>query len=265
MKNLEVALGRIQEALEAAGEILSGFTPGAVEARQKERGDPVTEADRAVDDALRRILPQDGEGWFSEETTDDRRRLSKERVWIVDPLDGTREFVSGIPEWCVSVGLVENGEPVAGGILNPATKETFLGARGLGVSVNGEPAGMSERTSLSGAVILASRSEVHRGEWAPFEDASFEVRPMGSVAYKLALVAAGRFDATWTVVPKNEWDVAGGSALVLAAGGVLYEPNGTSRRFNQDDPLLRGFAAHSEALRPEVEEQIARALAQTRR
>src|SRR5207245_1834007 len=93
------------------------------------------------------------------------------RVWVVDPLDGTREFVAGIPEWCVSIGLVENGEAIAGGICNPATGETFIGSLESGLTYNGRRARCSQKSSLSGAIILASRSEVKRGvgaipEWS---------------------------------------------------------------------------------------------------
>ena len=105
----------------------------------------MTEADRAVDAVLRQNLLRDGEGWLSEETVDDLSRLDKDRVWIVDPLDGTREFVKGMPEFCVSIGFVENGKPVAGGIYNPATQETFLGAIDTGVLYNGKPAQPSQR------------------------------------------------------------------------------------------------------------------------
>ena len=96
------------------------FTPGEIETEYKIGHDPVTEADRAVDAVLRQELLRDGEGWLSEESADDLSRLDKERVWVVDPLDGTREFVPGMPEFCVSVA--RNGKPVAGGIYNPATK-----------------------------------------------------------------------------------------------------------------------------------------------
>ena len=109
-------LRRIAQGLERARAILSEYTAGSVEHRFKSAGDPVTEADTRVNDALRECLPRDGEGWLSEETADDPARLKCERVWIVDPLDGTREFVEGVPEWCVSIGLVEGGRPVAGGI-----------------------------------------------------------------------------------------------------------------------------------------------------
>ena len=119
---------------------------------------------------LRQELLREGEGWLSEESVDDFSRLEKKRVWIVDPLDGTREFVAGIPEFCVSVAMVEDGIPVAGGICNPATNEIFLGSLDSGVTYNGKPARASQRTSLEGAVILASRSETKRGEWKRFRE-----------------------------------------------------------------------------------------------
>jgi len=127
-------LERIHAALEAARTVLNRFTPGAIETEYKVGHDPVTEADRAVDDVLRKTLLRDGEGWLSEETVDDFTRLDKQRVWVVDPLDGTREFVQGIPEFCVSIAMVENGIPVAGGICNPATDELILGSLDTGVT-----------------------------------------------------------------------------------------------------------------------------------
>src|ERR1700721_413918 len=163
-------LARIEAALEAARTVFARFTPGAIETEYKIGHDPVTEADRAVDAALRQNLLREGEGWLSEETADNPLRLDKQRVWIVDPLDGTREFVQGLPEFCVSIGYIENGNPVAGGIYNPATQETFLGAVDAGVLYNGHAAQASQRTTLDKALILASRSEVRRGEWKQFEN-----------------------------------------------------------------------------------------------
>ncbi len=192
---------------------------------------------------LREALPVDGEGWLSEESADDRSRLAARRVWVVDPIDGTREFVEGIPEWCVSIGLLEEGEPVAGGILNPATGEVILGSRETGVTYNGAAARVSDPGGLEGASVLASRSEMRRGEWKRFEGAPFVVRACGSVAYKLGLVAAGRADATFTLVPKHEWDIAAGVALVLAAGGMVKEADGSSVRFNREEPRLPNLVA----------------------
>jgi len=236
-------LRRIQSALEASRSIFSRFTPGAIETEYKVGHDPVTEADRAVDAVLRAELLRDGEGWLSEESVDDFTRLEKSRVWVVDPLDGTREFVAGIPEFCVSVAMVEDGRAVAGGIYNPATNETFLGSLETGVTYNGKPAKPSQRTTLNGAMVLASRSEVKRGEWKQFEGTNLKIRPMGSVAYKLALVSAGLADVTFTLVPKNEWDVAAGVALVESAGGFVATLDNSPLRCNNRDPLLKGLIA----------------------
>ena len=236
-------LQRIREALDDASRVLSAFTPGAVEHRVKEGDDPVTEADLAVNEVLLKRLVRDGEGWLSEETIDEPSRLQCERVWVVDPLDGTREFVAGIPEWCVSIALVENGRPILGGILNPITDQRIVGGEGLGVFLNDQPCHTRDLTSLEGTEILASRSECRRGEWERFDSAPFGVRPMGSVAYKMSLVAAGLADATWTLVPKHEWDVAAGAALVTASGGAVWLPDGAEPQFNLPKPLFQGLLA----------------------
>lgn len=245
-------LQRIQTALELARDVFERFTPGAIATEYKIGHDPVTEADRAVDAVLRGTLLRDGEGWLSEETADNASRLEKERVWIVDPLDGTREFVQGLPEFCVSIGFVENGIPVAGGIYNPVTQETFLGAVDVGVLYNGQPARPSGRTKLEGALILASRSEVKRGEWKPFENGTFKVQSMGSVAYKLALVSVGLADVTFTLTPKNEWDVTAGAALVKSAGGFVSTLEKTDLIANRRDPLLSGLLASGPLLKDEL-------------
>jgi myo-inositol-1(or 4)-monophosphatase len=246
-------LQRIHDALQAARTVLSGFTAGAIETEYKAGHDPVTAADHAVDAVLRKNLLRDPEeGWLSEETVDDFTRLEKTRVWVVDPLDGTREFVAGIPEFCISIALVENGIPVAGGICNPATQETFIGSLETGVTYNGKPAGPSQRAKLEGALVLASRSEVKRGEWKQFQGTALNVKAMGSVAYKLALVSAGLADMTFTLTPKNEWDVAAGAALVMAAGGHVQTLENTPLRCNRKNPLLSGLIACAPQLRDEL-------------
>jgi len=234
--------------------IFDRFTPGRVATEYKSGSDPVTEADRQLDSALRNALLRDGEGWLSEESVDDASRFDKEFVWIVDPLDGTREFVSGIPEFCASIGFVRNGQPVAGGICNPATGELFLGSIESGLTYNGRPQRSSVRGNLQGATVLASRSEIKRGEWKQFEDAPFKITPMGSVAYKLARVAAGLDDATFTLTPKNEWDIAAGIALVLSAGGFARPLHQDRFVFNQRSPLLPGLVASGPRLREPLTE-----------
>ena len=246
-------LERIQSALDAAREIFTRYTPGKIAAEYKSGHDPVTAADREIDSLLEEKLLRDGEGWLSEESADDDRRLARARVWVVDPLDGTREFVAGIPEFCVSVALIEQGRPVAGGILNPVTGETFLGAVGSGITYNGAPARVSRRSKLEGALVLASRSEVNRGEWQRFENAPFRIQAMGSVAYKLARVSAGLADLTFTLTPKHEWDVAAGAALMLSAGGFVESLDGPLA-WNQRVPKISGLIAGGPPVRQELSE-----------
>jgi len=245
-------LYRIESAIAEARRVFARFTPGDIQAEYKAGHDPVTEADHALDAVLRECLLRGGEGWLSEESADNLSRLNYEKVWVVDPLDGTREFVEGIPEFCVSIAFVEHGRPVAGGICNPATNEVFLGSINFGLSYNGSSAHATQRASLDGAIVLASRSETKRGEWQAFQNAPFRVQPMGSVAYKLARVAAGLADATFTLTPKHEWDVAGGAALVLSAGGHVQTLGHSVLTCNNENTLLSGLIACDMPLKTEL-------------
>ncbi len=252
------ALSRILAAMTAAQEALRPYAPGAIAVERKAFGDIVTAADRAVNVALRSSLLRVDEGWLSEESADDLSRLDLPRLWIVDPIDGTREFVEGIPEWGISVAWVEDGRPVAGGVFNPQAKQLMLGAAGSGVTLNDTAVAVTKH-GLSGARILASRSEINHGAWKQFDRAPFSYAPMGSVAYKLALVACGKADATFTLVPKNEWDVAGGVALVEAAGGRVVGLDGKPIAFNRRSTLLSGLIAGS----PDIVEELLRYLPRT--
>ncbi len=246
-------LQRIEKALNDSSLVAGEFINKKLNVQYKNGWDPVTEADREVNMVLKEMLLRDGEGWLSEETTDDLKRLEKRLVWIVDPIDGTREFVEGVPEWAISVALVADGKPVAGGICNPASDETIIGSLGTGVTYNGRPVTLSNKQTLAGAVILGSRSEAKRGEWDRFNDAIFNVRHVGSVAYKLGLVAAGLGDATWTLVPKHEWDVAAGVALIQSAGGFVRGLQQEVLTFNQASPKLTGLIAGPFSLKAEIE------------
>lgn len=236
---------RIEVALQAASDLCKGFAGGMIRAETKGGDEPVTAVDRAIDELLRQTLPRNGEGWLSEETPDDWCRLTRRRVWVVDPLDGTKEFLRGIPEWCVSIALVEDEEAVAGGICNPATGEMFIGSREIGIlHWRRNNVGISSPWQKK-PVVLASRSEIARGEWDWLESAPLDVRAVGSIAYKLALVAVGQADATWTFVPKNEWDVAAGVALVEAGGGTVRNLDGQPFLFNQVETGREGLLAFS--------------------
>ena len=131
-----------------------------------------------------------------------------------------------------------------------------MGTVESGISYNGSPARTSNRLNLAGATVLASRSEVKRNEWKPFANAPFEIVPMGSVAYKLARVAAGLSDLTFTLTPKHEWDVAAGAALVLSGGGFVSTLENTELRCNQKNPLLSGLIACGPNMKTELMELL---------
>ncbi|MEE2657103.1 MAG: 3'(2'),5'-bisphosphate nucleotidase CysQ [Candidatus Latescibacterota bacterium] len=213
--------------------------------------DPVTVADEEADAALRGHLlgafPEDG--WLSEESTDSSERQQRSRVWIVDPIDGTKEFLEGIPEFVVSVALVEEGVPVVGVIYNPAKNQLYAATKSGGTFLNGKQVFCTEASDLFDAVLVVSRSEAARGEIDPLRPHLREVRLMGSAAYKLAVVAAGGSDLNVSVQSKNEWDVCAGDMLVREAGGRMLDLEGRVRVYNQPDSLIRGgLAAGNESL-----------------
>lgn len=244
-------LARARAALAQAMQLAREFRERGVAVEHKEGGSPVTEADRAIDRYLRSFLPFEGDGWLSEETPDDAERLDRRRVWVVDPLDGTRSFVAGRPDYSVSIALLVDREPVLGAIGCPPRGVTVVGGRGHGVEVEGDPR-LDWPEHGGRPRVLASRSEMKRGEWQHL-DADVELRPVGSVAYKLALVAGGFADGTWTRQPKHEWDVAAGAALVRAAGGEVWLPRGGHLRWNRSSPRFLSFAAAGPGRRRQIE------------
>lgn len=201
---------------------------------------PVTTADHAADSLLKEMLTEScpDYGWLSEETVDSPDRLSKERVWVVDPLDGTKEFIEGVPQFVVSIAIVENGEPVVGVLYNPVTKDTFAAAKGEGAFLNDKPIHCVTKDSVGDMVILNSRSETRRGLWEPFANTFRELRAIGSVAYKLGLTAAGKADIFASLRPKNEWDICAGNCIINEAGGKLIDLNGNIRRYNQEYTII---------------------------
>jgi myo-inositol-1(or 4)-monophosphatase len=170
-------------AIEAGGIILN-YYKADYEIKDKGYHNPVTTADNAADTRLKEILmvARPNYGWLSEETVDSPERLTKDRVWIVDPLDGTKEFIEGVPHFVVSVALVENGNPIVGVLYNPITAETFTAAKGEGAELNGEEIQCATKDNVGNMVILNSRSETRRGLWAPYDGTFGELRAIGSRA-----------------------------------------------------------------------------------
>lgn len=236
-----------------AGQEILSFYHHEFSVRDKSPDNPVTEADVASDRLLkeRLALSFPDTGWLSEETADNPDRLQHNVCWIVDPLDGTKEFIKGIPEFAVSIALVEDGKPRLGVVYNPVTGELFHALRGKGSFLNNQRIRVSRQTIMKEAKVEASRSERNRGEFESFED-SVSVRTMGSIAYKLARLAAGYSDATWSRGPKNEWDICAGLLMVEEAGGRCVDLDFNPIRFNQPYPKVNGIIATNGLLHPKI-------------
>ncbi|GAB0058950.1 3'(2'),5'-bisphosphate nucleotidase CysQ [Candidatus Magnetaquicoccaceae bacterium FCR-1] len=244
----------IRAAHEAGDAIMRYFRLGqtvsaSAEVREKGHDNPLTKADLEADTLLReRLLGSHPHcGWLSEETVDHPDRLERRSIFVVDPIDGTKEFIAGLPQFALSLALVEAGRPVAACIHNPASNETFTALAGKGCRLNDQPIRVTDRRDLAGASCLASRSETARGDWELFLS-EWKIQTMGSIAYKLALVASGRFDMTFTLSPKNEWDFCAGDLLVHEAGGTVTHKSGAPFLYNQVNPMVRSVLATNGAL-----------------
>jgi len=246
-RELDVA----REAAQEAAEILIRHYEQGTRTWEKSEDNPVTLADLESDAAIRERLaaafPDDA--ILSEETVSDLSRVQQSRVWIVDPMDGTKEFTKKIPEFGVSIALVEDGEPVVGVIQNPPADVAVWATRGGGTFKNGRQVHVTDCTDLSQAVVIASRTEISRDQFAPYDGWFREIRPVGSIAWKLACVACGDGDLNISVAPKNEWDVCAGDVLVREAGGRYVDFDGNPRIYNQEKTLISaGMAAGSGVL-----------------
>ena len=158
-------------------------------------------------------------------------------------MDGTKEFTKKIPEFAVSIALVENGEPMMGVVLNPAADVTVWASKGDGTFRDGKRVRVSSVDRLEDSVMIASRTEISREKFKNHEGWFGEIRPVGSIAWKLACIACGEGDLNISLAPKNEWDVCAGDVLVREAGGIYTAFDGSTRVYNQADPLIEAFMA----------------------
>lgn len=238
--------------LREAGKRAMDLAATGFDVQMKKDRSPVTTADLEVNRILRHMqqshFPDDG--WLSEESLDDPARLEKARVWVVDPIDGTKAFVNKLPQYCISVALIQAGMPVLGAIFNPSTDELFTATVGRGLRLNGQPMSPAAPAGEQ-AEVLVNPWEYRGGRWADL-DGEVHCRPILSIAYSLALVAAGRTQATLTIEPENEWDVAAGVLLIQESGGSATDAEGRPFVFNQAIPRFRGVIAVSATARAEL-------------
>ena len=245
----------IIEAVREAGALASRYFGGPLKVREKGPGDPVSDADLAIDSLLHRKLREarPGYGWLSEESEDDPARLGPAPVFIVDPIDGTKTFIKGVPDFAVCVALVRDGRPLAAAVFNPATDEFFDARLDGGARLNGDPIAVTEQASVDGARLLASARELRTGRW-PEAFAGARVSDRGSIAYKLALVACGRHDGAVSMTAKSDWDIAAADLIVAEAGGRVTTAAGGRFRYNRasvrhPSVIAAGASLHRELLR----------------
>ncbi|MEM6742815.1 MAG: 3'(2'),5'-bisphosphate nucleotidase CysQ [Pseudomonadota bacterium] len=239
------------EAARAAGEIALTRRAAGFDTWEKGGGQgPVTEVDLEIDRMLREELTaaRPGFGWLSEETEHDAARRGARRVWIVDPIDGTRAYAAGEDAFGVSIALAEAGEVIAAAVMLPARGELFAAARGAGARKNGEPIRASGREVEAGATALASKFGLKADRWPggpPPVDRHFRA----SLAWRLCLVAEGRFDASLSVGGVWEWDAAP-CLIAEEAGAAVRDAEGARPTFNRAEPKLHGLIACAPALMP---------------
>ncbi|MBS7803255.1 3'(2'),5'-bisphosphate nucleotidase CysQ [Rhizobiales bacterium TNE-4] len=234
---LQEALRLATQAALEAGEIALGyFRPGAqtsADVQFKEGGSPVTEADLTVDRMLKGRLGafDPAIGWLSEETEDDPARLDKALVWVVDPIDGTRSFAQGRPDWGVAIGLLAAGRPVLGVLHVPAEGKTYTAHQGGGAFLNGAAITISGQTVVRGARLSGQQAMLDAVEKGAGTIA--RLPRIHSLAYRLALVADGTADGGLSSKNPHDWDLAAVHAVINEAGGTLKQIDGTDLHYNR--------------------------------
>ncbi|WP_374407076.1 3'(2'),5'-bisphosphate nucleotidase CysQ [Pelagerythrobacter sp.] len=255
---------RLEEIVREAGRIALGAWPGAghvVESWEKSPGNPVCAADLAVDAFLRRELARllPSAGWLSEETADDPARLARGLIWLVDPIDGTRDFIRGRAGWAVSVALISEGRPLIGMLAAPAREEEWIGVSGQGSWRNGARLAASRRMDFSGARVPADS--------LPKEDRDLTtVAKPNSIALRAAMVAADEADLLATLRWGYEWDIAAAALIAREAGAAVTDAFGAPLNYNKRDPRAFGLLVSAPGIHAAAVDRLAdRARALTRK
>ncbi len=218
----------------------------------KSDGSPVSEGDLAVNQVLQEALSKarPDYGWISEESPDDLSRLGKRRVWIADPIDGTRDFIVGGIDWCIALALLEDGKPILAIVSCPASEENFIAKRGEGAHRNKERLTMADALRLESATIIANRSILTRlGKTSGGA-------PRLALSLRLCRIAEGHLDATVATTPKHDWDLVPGDLIVREAGGYVSTADGASYLFNRRETRQMGLIAAPPRLHQDIVEKL---------
>ena len=246
----EADLALLAAAAAAAGEIaLRHFRCGVENWNKSDGGGPVSAADLEINDMLAAELPaaRPDYGWLSEESTDTGARLDRDRIFIVDPIDGTRAFIEGSPGFSIALAVAERGRITAGVVHLPARGETYAAMLGAGATLNGRPIRASSRADLAGANVLAGKPQMNPDNWpGGVPDVTRHFR--SSLAWRFCLVGAARFDAMFTFRPAWEWDIAAGSLIAAEAGVAITDAAGGPISFNAPGARAPGVIAAPQPL-----------------
>ena len=231
------------DSVREAGGIARKFFGNSYRKWDKGGGNPVTEVDIAIDRRLHSILigERPDYGWLSEETEDDHSRLTRDRVFVVDPIDGTLGFIRGRPHFTIVAAVVREGRPVSAAVYNPISDEMYEATLGKGARLSGEDIRVSEQSSFEDARILASKQMFAAQNWDEPWPTSMLIDNRSSLAYRLALVAEGQFDAMISLSRKSDWDLAAGDLILHEAGGLLTSRDGKKLIYNRPHPLQHGI------------------------
>ena len=254
MNDYATDLALIRDAALVAGELALAEREAGLKTWSKSGASPVTSADMAVDRVLKDVLlsARPDYGWLSEETADTAERLSKRRIFVVDPIDGTVAYMKRTPWWCVPIAVIEDGQVVAAVIHAPEVDETYVATRGGGARRNGKPIHASDIDTLEDASILgdARLIEAPYFDEEPWPSMRFEKR--NALAYRMALVAAGAFDAALALTPKWDWDVAAGWLIATEAGARVSDHHGRPWAFNRPDPRQASLVCAAPIIQPMI-------------
>lgn len=243
-----------------AGRIATGFAGKTAKRWDKPGGaGPVTEADLAVNDHLHAVLRQarPDYGWLSEESEDSAVRLGHDRVFIIDPIDGTRSFTEGADTWAHAIAVAERGQVTAAVVYLPLRDLLYTAALGRGAYLNGAPIRASGVSDFDEACILAAKPAMAGTVWRSGACPTFKPAYRPSLAYRLGLVGQARFDAMLTLRPSWEWDIAAGALIVAEAGGTITNQRGAPLVFNGADPRLDGVVAGGQAIHAALMDALA--------
>lgn len=235
----------LMDAARTAGDIARGYFQASPEVWEKSDGQgPVTEADLHVNRQLLADLrgARPDYGWLSEETEDTPARQKTERQFIVDPIDGTRAFIEGTKDWAHSIAIAENGQIVAGVVYLPMKDALYAARLGQATTLNGQPVTATATKPVEQASVLSTKPNLDPRHWKA-DVPLFKRHFRSSLAYRMALVAEGRFDAMLTLRPTWEWDVAAGTLIVTQAGGTVTDQSGQPPVFNNLHPQIGGLVA----------------------